>query len=61
MHQTNEYLELDKLDIWMKIYLDAIYRLANRIEMNNVMYLINILHYSFLFLFKFYTFCTFLK
>ena len=28
MHQTNEYLELDKLDIWMKIYLDAIYRLA---------------------------------
>ena len=28
MHQTNEYLELDKLDICMKIYLDAIYRLA---------------------------------
>lgn len=28
MHQTNECLELDKLDLWMKIYLDAIYRLA---------------------------------
>lgn len=28
MHQKNEYLELDKLDIWMKIYLEAIYRLA---------------------------------
>lgn len=28
MHQKNEYLELDKLDLWMKIYLEAIYRLA---------------------------------
>ena len=28
MHQKNEYLELDKLDMWMKIYLEAIYRLA---------------------------------
>lgn len=28
MHQTNEYLALDKLDVWMKLYLDAIYRLA---------------------------------
>lgn len=28
MHQKNEYLELDKLPIWMKIYLEAIYRLA---------------------------------
>lgn len=28
MHQTNEYLDLDKLEIWMQIYLDAIYRLA---------------------------------
>lgn len=28
MHQKNEYLELDKLDTWMKIYLEAIYRLA---------------------------------
>lgn len=28
MHQKNEYLELDKLDVWMKIYLEAIYRLA---------------------------------
>ena len=28
MHQTNEYLDLEKLDLWMKIYLDAIYRLA---------------------------------
>nr|WP_296030276.1 dipeptidase PepV [uncultured Dorea sp.] len=28
MHQTNEYVELDKLDVWMKIYLEAIYRLA---------------------------------
>ena len=25
---ANECLELDKLDLWMKIYLDAIYRLA---------------------------------
>ena len=28
MHQKNEYLELDRLDTWMRIYLDAIYRLA---------------------------------
>ena len=28
MHQRNEYLELDRLDMWMKIYLEAIYRLA---------------------------------
>lgn len=28
MHQTNEYLALDKLDVWMNLYLDAIYRLA---------------------------------
>ena len=28
MHQKNDYLELDKLDLWMKIYLEAIYRLA---------------------------------
>lgn len=28
MHQKNEYLELDRLDMWMKIYLEAIYRLA---------------------------------
>lgn len=28
MHQKNEYLELDKLDMWMKIYLEAIYRLV---------------------------------
>lgn len=28
MHQKNEYLEIDKLDLWMKIYLEAIYRLA---------------------------------
>lgn len=28
MHQKNEYLELDRLDDWMKIYLEAIYRLA---------------------------------
>lgn len=28
MHQKNECLELDKLDTWMKIYLEAIYRLA---------------------------------
>lgn len=28
MHQKNECLELDKLDAWMKIYLEAIYRLA---------------------------------
>ena len=28
MHQKNEYLELEKLDMWMKIYLEAIYRLA---------------------------------
>lgn len=28
MHQKNEYLELDKLDIWMRIYLEAIYRLS---------------------------------
>ena len=26
MHQKNEYLELDKLDLWMKIYLEAIYQ-----------------------------------
>ncbi|MGL6200524.1 MAG: dipeptidase PepV [Lachnospiraceae bacterium] len=28
MHQKNEYLEVDKLDLWMQIYLEAIYRLA---------------------------------
>lgn len=28
MHQVDEYLELDRLDIWMRIYLEAIYRLA---------------------------------
>lgn len=28
MHQRNEYLELDQLEMWMKIYLEAIYRLA---------------------------------
>lgn len=28
MHQRDEYLELSKLDTWMKIYLEAIYRLA---------------------------------
>ena len=28
MHQKNEYLELDKLDTWLKIYVQAIYDLA---------------------------------
>ena len=28
MHQKNEYLELDKLDTWLKIYVQAIYELA---------------------------------
>ena len=28
MHQANEYLELDKLKVWLEIYLEAIYRLA---------------------------------
>ncbi len=28
MHQKNEYLELDRLNMWMRIYLEAIYRLA---------------------------------
>lgn len=28
MHQKNEYLELKYLDMWMEIYLEAIYRLA---------------------------------
>ncbi len=28
MHQKNEYLELEQLNMWMKIYLEAIYRLA---------------------------------
>ncbi len=28
MHQKNEYLEIDQLDMWMKIYLEAIYKLA---------------------------------
>ncbi|MDX8335382.1 MULTISPECIES: dipeptidase PepV [Cetobacterium] len=28
MHQKNEYLELDKLDTWLKIYVQAIYNLA---------------------------------
>lgn len=28
MHQRNEYLELDKLDIWLKIYVEAIYQLT---------------------------------
>ncbi|MGL5918616.1 MAG: M20/M25/M40 family metallo-hydrolase, partial [Cetobacterium sp.] len=28
MHQKNEYLEIEKLDIWLKIYVQAIYDLA---------------------------------
>jgi len=28
MHQKNEYLEISKLDIWLKIYVDAIYKLS---------------------------------
>ncbi|EHO80797.1 dipeptidase PepV [Fusobacterium ulcerans] len=28
MHQKNEYLEIDKIDTWLKIYVEAIYRLA---------------------------------
>ncbi|WP_320047675.1 dipeptidase PepV [uncultured Ilyobacter sp.] len=28
MHQINEYLEVDKIDTWLKIYAEAIYRLA---------------------------------
>jgi len=28
MHQKNEYLEINKLDILLKIYVEAIYRLA---------------------------------
>lgn len=28
MHQKNEYLEIDKLDTWLKIYVQAIYDLA---------------------------------
>lgn len=27
-HQKNEHLEIDKIDTWLKIYLEAIYRLA---------------------------------
>lgn len=28
MHQKNEYLEIEKLDTWLKIYVDAIYKLS---------------------------------
>lgn len=28
MHQKNEYVEVEKLKIWMRIYLKAIERLA---------------------------------
>lgn len=28
MHRKNEYAELDKLDMWVKIFIEAIYRLA---------------------------------
>lgn len=28
MHEKNEYLEVSKIETWMKIYLEAIYRLA---------------------------------
>lgn len=28
MHQANESLELDKLEIWLRICLEAIYQLA---------------------------------
>jgi succinyl-diaminopimelate desuccinylase len=28
MHQKNEYLEIEKIDTWLKIYVEAIYRLA---------------------------------
>ena len=28
MHQKNEYLEINKIDTWLKIYVEAIYRLA---------------------------------
>ena len=28
MHQRNEYLEIDKIDTWLKIYIEAIYQLA---------------------------------
>ena len=28
MHQKNEYLEISKLDTWLRIYVDAIYKLS---------------------------------
>lgn len=28
MHQKDEYLEIDKIDTWLKIYVEAIYKLA---------------------------------
>lgn len=28
MHQKNEYLEIDKIETWLKIYVEAIYRLS---------------------------------
>ncbi len=28
MHERNEYLEVSKIETWLKIYLEAIYRLA---------------------------------